>query len=105
VARQPAIDIGVFLVVAFQTHSHLPVFERQALQIFNLTVAFQAGDLFVYMALVVEQYMFCHIVYFHPGCRGLGVEIFVFFLDLGMFFNNIIMAVQALFHRRDARKI
>ena len=104
-ARQPAIDIGVFLVVAFQTHSHPPILERQALQIFNLTVAFQAGDLFVYMALVVEQYVFCHIVYLDPGSRSLGIEIFVLFLDLRVFFNNIIVAVQTLFNRRDAREI
>ena len=104
-ARQPAIDIGIFLVVAFQTHSHAPVLERQALRIFNLTVAFQAGDLFVYMALVVEQNVFRHIVYLHPGRGCSGVEIFVLFLDLRVLFNDVIMAVQALFHGRDARKV
>ena len=104
-ARQPAIDIGVFLIVAFQTHSHLPVFGRQAVHILNRTVAFPAGDFFVNMALMVEQDVFRHVVDLDPGRWCLGVEIFMFLLDLRVLFNNIIVAVQTLFHRRDARKI
>ena len=104
-ACQPAINIGIFLVVAFQAHSHLPVFGRQALDIFNLTVAFPAGDLVVNMPLVVEQNVFRHVVYLHPGCRRLRVEIFMLLPDLRVIFDNIIVAVQTLFHWRDARKI
>lgn len=66
-ACQPAVDIGISLVMAFQTHAHLPVFGRQAVQVFDRTVAFLAGDLFVYMALVVEQDVFSHIVDLDPG--------------------------------------
>ena len=66
-ACQPAVDIGIFPVVAFQTHSHAPILERQSLGIFDLTVAFAAGDLFVDMALMVEQYVFGHVIDLHPG--------------------------------------
>ena len=66
-ACQPAINIGIFLVVAFQAHSHLPVFGRQAVHILNRTVAFPAGDFFVNMALMVEKDVFRHVVYLDPG--------------------------------------
>jgi hypothetical protein len=105
VTRQPAIHIGILLFVAFQTDSHAPVLERKAVYIFNLTVAFAAGNLFVDMPLVVEQYMFRYIINFNPGCRCLSVEIFMLFLDLRVFFDYIIVAVQAFFHRGDAGKI
>jgi len=66
-ACQPAINIDLFLVVAFQAHAHLPVFGRQAVHIFNLSVAFLTGDFFVNMALMVEQNVFRHVVYLDPG--------------------------------------
>ena len=52
-----------------------------------------------------EQDMFGHIVDFYPGGRGIGVEILVLLLNPGMFFDDIVMAVQTLFHRRNARVI
>ena len=103
--RQPAIDVGILFFVAFHTHSHPPVLGRQPLKVLYQSVAFPAGDFFVDMALVVEQDMFRYVVYLHPGSGGLGVEVFVLLLDLRVFFDNIIMAVQTLFHRRYARKI
>ena len=102
---QPAVYICFLLFVAFDTYPHPPLFVRQPLNVLNLTVAFLAGNFAVDVPLVIEQDMLGHIIYFHPGGRGLGVEIFVLFLDLRMFFNNIIMAVQTLFHRRDTRKV
>ena len=73
--------------------------------VFNHSVALPTGDLFVDMTLMVEQHMFGHIVHLDPGGGGLRVKIFVLFLDPGMFFYNIIMAVQALFHRGNTREI
>ena len=35
----------------------------------------------------------------------MSIEIFMLFLDLRVLFNNIVMAVQTLFHRRNARMI
>ncbi len=65
--RQPAINIGIFLVVAFQAHPHPPILGRQPLQVFDQSVAFPAGYFFVDMTLVVEQHVFRYVVYFHPG--------------------------------------
>ena len=54
---------------------------------------------------MVEQHVFRYVVYLDPGRGGLGVEIPVLLLDPGMFFDDIVMAVQTLFHRRNAGKI
>ena len=105
VTRQPAINVGIFLLMTFHTHSHPPVLGRQPLKVLYQSVAFPAGDFFVDMTLVVEQDMFRYVVYLHPGGGGLGVEVFVLLLDLRVFFDNIIMAMQTLFHRRYTRKI
>jgi hypothetical protein len=40
-----------------------------------------------------------------PRSRGVGVEIFMFLLNPGMLFDDVVMAVQAQFHRRQSRKI
>ena len=105
VTRQPAINIDFFLVVAFQAHSHPPVLGRQPLKVFYQSVAFPAGYFFVDMTLVVEQNVFRHVIYFYPWRWCLSVEIFMFLLDLRVLVNNVIVAVQTLFHRRDAREI
>ena len=104
-ARQPAINVDILFIVTFQTLPHPPRLVRQPLQIFNLSVTFPAGDLAVDMSLMVEQHMFRHIIDFYPWCRCLGVEIAVFGLYPWMLGDDIVMAVQALFHRRQARKI
>ena len=103
--RQPAIDIGILFIVTFQAHPHAPFFVRQSLNVLNLPVAFLAGNFAVDVPLMVKQDVLGHIVYFHPGGGGLGVEVFVLLLDPGMFFDDVIMAVQTLLHRRNARKI
>ena len=103
--RQPAIDIGILLIVAFQAHSHAPFLVRQSLNVLNLTVTFLAGNFAVDVPLMVEQDVLGHIVNLFPGSGGLGIEVFVLLLDPGMFFDNIIMAVQTLFHRWNAGMI
>ena len=103
--RQPAINIDFFLVVAFQAHPHPPILGRQPLQVFYQSVAFPAGYFFVDMTLVVEQNVFRHVIYLDPGRRCLSVEILMFLLDLRVFFDYVVVAVQTLFHRRNARKI
>ena len=102
---QPAVNIDFFLVVAFQAHSHPPGFAGQALQVLHLSMTLLAGNLAVDVTLMVEQDMFGHIIDFYPRRRRLGVEICVLFLNPGMLLNDIIMTVQALFHRRQSRKI
>ena len=75
------------------------------MKVFHLSMAFPAGNFTVDMALMVEQNMLGYIVYFHPGGGSLGVEVFMLLLNPGMFFDDIIMAVQTFFHRRNARKV
>ena len=79
--------------MAFDTRPHPPIFVRQPLKVLNLPMAFLAGNFTVDVPLMVEQYMLGHIIYFHPGGGGLGVEVFVLFLDPGMLFDYIVMAV------------
>ena len=102
---QPAIDVGILLIVAFQTHSHAPLLVRQPLTVLNLPVAFLAGNFAVDMALMIEQHMLGHIVNLFPGSGGLGIEILMLLLDPGMFFDDVVMAMQTLFHRWDAGMI
>ena len=67
-------------------------------------MAFAAGNLGIDMALMIKQYMLGYIIHLDPGGRGFRVEVIVLLLDLRVIFNDVIMAVQALFHRRDARE-
>ena len=103
--RQPAINVGILFLMTFDTHPHSPLFVGQPLNVLNLTVAFLAGNFAVDVPLVIEQDVLGHIIYFHPGGRGLGVKVFVLLLDLRVFLYYIIMAVQTLFHWRDTREI
>ena len=104
-ACQPAVHVGIAFIVAFQAHPHPPFLVRQALIVLNLSVAFLAGNLTVDVPLVIEQNMLGHIVDFFPGRGCFRVVIFMLLLNPGMLFNDIVVAVQALFHRRDARVI
>ena len=103
--RQPAINVGILLFMTFQAHPHAPLLGRKPLKVFHRAVAFPAGNFTVDMPLMIEQHVFGHIIHFHPGSGGLGVEILVLYLDPGVFFNNIVVAMQTLFYRRNAREI
>ena len=75
------------------------------MKVLNLPVAFLTSYFAVDVALMIKQDMLGHIIYFYPGSGCLGVEIFMLLLDPGVLFNNIVVAVQTLFHRRNARVI
>mgnify|MGYP006935559334 CR=1 FL=1 len=100
VARQPAIEVGIFLSVARNTLIHVPGLMRQPLKVLHLSVAFGAGDFAVDVALVIKQYMFGHIIKLYPGRWRVGVEVFVFLFDPRVIGNNVVVAVQTFFHRR-----
>ena len=57
------------------------------------------------MTLMVEKYMFGNVIDLHPGSRSVGVKVLMFFLNPGVPGNNVIMAVQTFFDRRQAGKI
>ena len=101
---QPTPQIGIFLSMALDAFPHLPVLIRQPMQVLNLSMAFPASHFLVDMTLVVKQYMFGNIIHLDPGGGGLRVEVIVLLLDLRVFFNDVVMAVQTLFHRRNARE-
>ena len=88
--------------MAFDTFSHAPVFVWQSLQVFNLPVTFPARNFAVDVPLVIKQYMLCHVIHFYPGCRGIRIEVAMLNLNPGMVGNNIFMAVQAFFNRRNS---
>ena len=90
---QPAIHVGIFLVMAFQAHAHSPVFMRQAVQVGKLSVALLASDLAVDVPLVIKQHVFGDIIDFYPRRWCIGVKVLVFLFYPGMVGNNIIMAV------------
>jgi hypothetical protein len=105
VARQPAIYVDVPLKVTGDAFIHVPGFVRQPVQVLNQTVALLARYVVVNVPLMVEQDVLGHVIDFYPGGRFLPVEIFVLLLNPRMPFNDVIMAVQALFHGRHSRKI
>ena len=99
-ARQPAVEVGIFLSVTLDALTHAPNFLWQALKLLYLAVAFLTGNFVVNMTLVIKQHVFGHIIDLYPGRWRIGVKVFVFLFYPGMVGNNIFMAVQAFFHRR-----
>jgi hypothetical protein len=55
------------------------------------------------MPLVFKEDMFGEIVNLPPGCWGSGVKIPMLLFYLRMIGNDMPMAVQAFFHRRNPR--
>jgi hypothetical protein len=102
---QPAIDVGILFIMAFNAFAHAPFLVGQALVVLNLSVAFLAGNFAVDVPLVIEQNMLGDIVDFFPGRGCFRIVIFMLLLDPRVFFNDIVVAVQAFFHRRYARVI
>jgi hypothetical protein len=62
-------------------------------------VALLTGNLLLYVALMIEQYMLREIEHTLPGSRRLVVEVPVLFLDPGMVGNDVLVTVETLFHR------
>lgn len=91
--------------MAIDALPHTPYFVGQTLQVFHVTVAFPARDLTVDMALMVEQYMLGHIIYFDPGGGCLGIKIAMLDFNPRVIGNDVIVAVQAFFYRRDSRMV
>ena len=91
--------------MAFDAYPHPPVFVGQPVKVLNQSVAFPAGNFAVDMALMIEQHVLGHIIDLDPGGGGLRVEILVLLLNPRMLFDDVVVAVQTLFHRRNSRKV
>ena len=102
---QPAVKVGLLFPMAINTESHLKAVTLEPLHGLHRAVALLTGNLLPYVALMIEQYMLRQVVDFLPRSRRLGVEIPVLFLDPRMFGNDVLVAVETLFHRWYSRVI
>jgi hypothetical protein len=102
---QPAVPVGILLLMACDALTHAPDFGVEALNIAHLTVALLTGNATVDVALMVEKHMFRYVVDFDPRRWCPGIEVAMFLFDPGMIGNDVIVAVQAFFHRRHSGKI
>ena len=91
--------------MTFDAEPHLESLSPDPIHGFNLSVAFPAFNFFFDVPFVVEQNMFGHVIYFHPRGRRLGIKIAVLFFDPRVIGDNIVMAVQTFFHRRQTGMI
>jgi hypothetical protein len=66
-ARQPAIDIGLFFAMAFKAESHFKSFAFDAVHGSNDPVTLPAFYLFSDVPLVIKQHVLGQIVHFYPG--------------------------------------
>ena len=100
-ARQPAADIGVAFAVAFQAEPHFKMLAFDPVHGLHPAVTGLALNLFSDVALVVKKHVLGHVIDFPPGGRRIGVKIFMLLLNPGMVGNDVVMAEQAFFNRRD----
>ena len=68
-------------------------------------MALLTGEVFPNVSLMIKQYMLRKIVHFLPRSGDLVVEVPVLLLDPGMVGNDVLVAVQALFHWWQSRVV
>jgi len=93
VTGQPAADIRIPAVMAFDTILHVPDLPRQALKIGNLSMTRLTSHFGVDVALVIEKNVFRHIIDFHPRCGLLFVKVMMLFEDLRMLCDDIVVTM------------
>ena len=99
---QPAVKVGLLFPMAINTESHLKAVILEPMHGLHRAVAILTGNLLPYVALMIEQYMLWEVVDPSPWSGCLGVEIPVLLLDPGMVGNDVLVTVQAFFHRWQA---
>jgi hypothetical protein len=92
-ACQPAVEVGIFLLVTRDALTHAPNFMRQTVKVLHLSMTFLTGNFAVNMTLVVKQHVFGYVIDLYPGRRGFGVKVFMFLFYPGVVGNNIFMTV------------
>ena len=102
---EPAVKVGFLFPVAINKESHLEAMTLEPVHGLHRAVALLTSNFLPYVALMIEQYMLRKVVHPLPWSRRLGVEIPMLFLDPGMVGNDVLVTVQALFHRWQARVI
>ena len=68
-------------------------------------VALLTGKILSYVSLMIKQYVLRNIVHFLPRSGDLVVEVPVLFLNPGVVGNDVLVTVQALFHRWQSRVV
>jgi hypothetical protein len=81
----------------FEIHAFDPVHG------FYFPMALGASNLLLNMPLVVKNHMLSQIIGLSPRRGCLRIEILMLFLYFGMISNDVFMAIEALFHRRQPR--
>jgi hypothetical protein len=104
VTSQPTAQVCLFLFVTLDAKFHFKTDSFEPVHSFHIPVAFIAGEFFLDMPLVVEKYVLRNVVDLDPWGRRLGIEIVVLLLNLGMFGDNVLMAVQTFLHWRNPRE-
>jgi hypothetical protein len=85
--------------------SHLEAVTLESVLGLHRAMALLTGEVFPYVSLVIEQYVLRNVVHFFPRGGGLVVVVPVLFLYPGMLGNDVLVAVQTLFHRWQSRVV
>jgi hypothetical protein len=100
-ARQPAIELGVSLLMTIDTKSHLEIHLDQTIHLFYIPMALGTIDPLLDVPLMIELNVVGYIKDSNPGDRNLFFEMGPQLLDLWMLGNNVFVAEQAFPHCRN----
>jgi hypothetical protein len=91
--------------VTLNAKSHFIPPSLEPMHRFHSTVAFPARDIAVDMPLMVKKHVLCNQIDLHPWGGSSGIKISMFFLYPRMIGDDILVTMQAFFHRRKSWKI
>jgi hypothetical protein len=101
VAGQPAIQLGLFLLVAVNAELHLKNLSLQTIHSGYLAVTLAAVQLPPAQVRLMSKFdEVGHIINPHPGDRSMIIEIVFFFEYLRVAGDDIFVTVKTLFHLR-----
>jgi hypothetical protein len=100
VACQPTVQVGLLLLVTFDAEAHLETHPFYPVHGFHCPMALGAGNLLLDMPFVVEDHVLSQVIGLSPRRGRPGIEIPMLLFDLWVIGNNVLVAIEALFHRR-----
>ena len=92
--RQPAVQLGIELLMTGDTKLHLKFHRHQSIHLLYFSVTVHTIDFSLDMGLVVEFYMIGYVIHPHPGDGGFGFQMPSLLHDLGMVGNNVLMTEE-----------
>jgi hypothetical protein len=93
VASQPATDVDFALAMTPYAKGHEKNLALDPVHVLDLAVALLTGNFLSYMTLMIEQDVFGQVVRLFPGRGAASVVITMFFQNLRMFGDDVIMAI------------